>query len=212
LEMGNDHAAATCLEQLDHDDQPVSGQHHAAEADVIDAAKADHFSSKQVVTLSEEAGDLRRRLNHQHPRHQWQAWHMAADPKAVHRRLHVGRAGLPHGVLVEDRRQLLHLVTLWIELPDRLKIGDRIVKIQQVRINDKLVRGHGSGLDFLAFRLACLAIRRPLAVIGFFELVMRFCHVVDFRVNGRNRKGRVLLLTPAPRFGGSFQCERRILP
>jgi hypothetical protein len=78
----------------------------------------------------------------------------------------VGGARVPIEILAKDRRQLFHLVTLRIHLPDCLDVRNRMVEIKQLQIEDEFAFHHaypGQVLIFLrfAFRAFALAGRRP---------------------------------------------------
>ncbi len=90
---------------------------------------------------------------------------MSPDPEFFLGDLFQRRAGVAFDVLVEDRRQLLHLKTLGIQFPDRIDVRDRVVKIQQIWVDDEVVFHHQRSqvLIFLRFALRALALagRRP---------------------------------------------------
>jgi hypothetical protein len=67
-------------------------------------------------------------------------------------------------------------MTLGIQGPDRLDIGDWVVKIEQVRIDYKLNRSHDLSLDLSTFGFAGFGVRRAFAVVRLLQFVVWFCH------------------------------------
>ena len=67
---------------------------------------------------------------------------MTTNPKLIIRDILVAHKSLLFTVFIDDRRQLLHFVALWIETADLLDIGNHIVEIDFAEINDQFFVRH----------------------------------------------------------------------
>ena len=176
LETGHDHAASAGFIEPNHQHKPVTGHNHTAKPDFIHASEADHGGSEKVVLLRVVARKLGHGFEHHHAWHQGHAGHVPTNPEFLIRDLLVRRARMSIEILIEDRGKLLHFVTLRIEFSNIFDIRNRIVKVEQARLDDEWTFHLRLGLDLPAFGLTRLRVGWATSVIRFLELMVWFGH------------------------------------
>ena len=122
LEFTNNHATTASLDQFDHNIEAIARKHRVSKTDIFQTAKANHLASQQIMFLSVVRCQLSCCLTHDYAGHQRHARHVSAYPEFILGCVSVTDAAMMVRVLMDNRRQLLHLETLGIETSYRFNI------------------------------------------------------------------------------------------
>lgn len=137
LETADDQTRLSHLEQLAHDNKPGPRQDGVAEANVFQPAEANHGIAEKLVFVGAVAADLSNRLKHDNARHEGHSGHVTTDPKLILGEVFVPDASNFNGIFVDDRRQLFHLETLRIVFANLIDVGQDVVEVDGIRIDDE---------------------------------------------------------------------------
>ena len=163
LKAANDDRPFSHPDHLTDDVEPIARPDRIAKADFLQSAEADDLGpAQQVETLRVIAAHLRGRLAHQHARHQGDARKVAAYPKLVVGNVLIADADLVDLVLIDDRRQLLHLEALLVEPPYLVDVGDRVGQINGRQVENEIFSSHGGRVS-LAIHYAFCGRTPPVA-------------------------------------------------
>ena len=129
-------------DEFDDEFEGVTRPHLPTEPCPVEPAEQRQLPGEPLVVEHGVGAHLGDRLAHQHARHERHGGKVAPDPELVAGHVLVADAQAPGLVLVDDGRELLHLETLRIVLPDIFQICDHMIEIQSRRVNDIVARRH----------------------------------------------------------------------